>query len=279
MIENNILVKIIRLFEELEKVEVTENNTPYMLIYNGHSSVDEYLKHIKFLFNGFRDELWNLPYVVKEPDNRLPIYQNLLSAIKETKMRIDYYYKRDIFTNYFYTYLGEKIKSDKFPDYKKENYTDKSHYQHHKVHFIYELQLKMLNDVIRFLDIAFIFENGNIKKEQLMQLPKEPPVISQKLLKETKELLSNLDRIDSKLGVEELAPLQLILHEHLSDKPLNKSNLSRIISQIYSTPKAEEPKANQIYNAFFDLKQQTKDIIKKLLIDIINDLNKDGSKN
>lgn len=206
----------------------------------------DYNEELEGYLNNFRQELLDLPFRLNAKSCRKTYFNNLYDEFIISKGALNKQFEQ-ILTRSF-----DCIKEQKntfrfyYPRYLRKKYLEKARDAYQKICIAYNLQNDKIENAIEILT-SYAINDG----------------IDLKIMKEHSE------RLRTTLSSPELAFLSFVIFQSISEDPkFNRSLLSRIVSDNFSTKRSENPKASQIRKHFTEVNDKVKTNVKKILIEL-----------
>jgi hypothetical protein len=237
--------------EDLSKIDVNITRCcikccsfKYLTHYNGFYQVQRYKRYLERRLTKFRHEIQQLPLKLHSGQARKVIYKNLYEEFKLTKDKLIEQFESKVKSLYNYSYIGKEEFTGKPIKLLKKNYPHNSSYENHKVHFMYQIQYDTLINAIEILEQHAELDNN--------------------ALSEYESLAPN--RIKTNLSSPELSYFfSLVCDVITPEDAINKTDLSKMIANTFSTKKALFPKPNQIRKHFTEVNDKVKSNVKELI--------------
>ena len=236
----------------------------YVTTYNGCDKAADFFRDLDKLFKPFKYELQHLSLNYPSKDGRQVFLTGLHQNLLEIKLENEETFKSEIQPNFKYLYLGDHGVLKQFPDkFCKLLHDSKIDYEHHKVHYMYQVQYRMINKAIDLV----ILNAGNEGKDLS---PQEKDISSS----DPSMATSINRRAKTPLTLTQLAHFIDVASEAVTDGSMGKSELAEFVSESFETPRSKRPSKRQIYKAFYDVDESTREVVKARVIEMLNRVNR-----
>jgi hypothetical protein len=236
--------------EKVGKLEVKwskKYGKKYLTFATEFKTKDEYWALLDETFIEYKKEVLSLPFKLKTKQSRKVFLSNLYDEFALARNRLDREYKKIL--RQVYDCINEEVKSFDFycPRFCKRYYLKTSREAYHKIFVAYSIHKEEIDKAIEILNVSA--ENDGVK------------------LKTHKETFN--ERIKTKLSSPELSYLFFILLQNVAeDKDFNRSQLSRLLANNFSTKRTLVPQANQIRKHFTEVNDSVKNNVEKLFVEL-----------
>lgn len=238
----------------------------YVTTYNGFEKVNCFTYQLHKYMQHCQNELQHLPLNQPKRDGRMDyiviLYKNLLEAkkiIEAPKI------KETLDKRFSYIYCGNELKLKRFPSkFIKGKHPSNIDYQNHKIHFMYKHHRRVVYHAIE--QIKLMSSNTELLNSLII---KTNPCLSntQNLIRESEA--HQISRCKTSLSVNQLARFFDLIMEEISSVIINKKELAQLLSILFETPKTKKPSHQQIYKAFYNVDESTKEVVKDVVLKIL----------
>jgi len=253
----------VKFIEALQKVEANSLEFPtslsknlYKTSYNDFFKVSDFLRNLDELYKAFQYELQYLPLNCPSDNGRKVFLINLHLILLRTRSAVEEKFQAEVQPKFEYLYLDKDIVLEKFPDaYCPLIHDSEKGYEHHKIHFMYQSQYRTVNEAI---DLVVVFANN--EGIDVSSKLGEHPITSPERGPRTKTVLT----------LAQLAHFMNLVSEAIGDGAIPKSDLAAFISSSFETARSKKPSQRQVYKSFFEVEESTREVVKDLVIKMLN---------
>lgn len=244
-----------------------DNGKEYVTTYNGFSKVNGFVTCLKKQMLLCRNELQHLPLNQPKRDGRMDYIVILYKNLHKVNIKVeDPKIIETLNRKFSYIYCGDETKLRRFPSkYYKEKHPTIVDYQNHKVHYMYNYHRKVVEHAIE--QIKFLSSNTELLNSLII-----PPYVSQEQKKIRESEAHPIERFKTSLSVNQLAYFFDLISEHIIDDSLSKRDVAQLLSKIFETPKTKEPSVQQIYKAFYNVDDSTKQVAKDIVLKMLKNI-------
>lgn len=229
-------------------------NVKYLTAYNDYQTVRDFVKEIKAQFNAFKFDLLLLPLSYPIPGNRqafvnhlheqFVVIHNRLLAYAEV-LKLDFAYTSNI---------PGLTEMDIFPRVQsKDTHPTERDYENHKVHYMHFYHRYIVIRAIEEVELYCQTEGFAYKSNGLNGSAKSNPAEA---------------HFKTDLSVEQVAFLFQILTDVICTG-VNKTELAKFLSQVFSTSRVSNPSYIQMKKAFYDVDEHTQQAVKDVILDML----------
>lgn len=242
------------------------NGKEYITTYNGFNKATNYISMLNKQMQECRSELQHLPLTQPKRDGRIDYVVILYKNFHRAKQKVENpKILQTLNRKFSYIYCGNEANLKRFPKrYSAEKHPTNKDYQNHKVHFMYAYHKKVINHVIE--QIKFL--SGNKELLNSLIIPNSP-FVNHLTFPKGKSETQPIPKFKTSLSVNQLACFFDLIAEHIVED-LSKKEIAIILSQIFETPKSKQPSVHQIYKAFYNVDESTKEIIKNIILKMLH---------
>lgn len=219
----------------------------YLTFIEEFTTTAEYNEKLDTYLGEFRKEILNLPFLLSTKQSRKTFLNNLHDEFLLAEELLKTQFEQAI--NESYECISIQKKNFKFyvPRYCQKQYINKARVAYSKMHIAFALQKDKI-------EIAVITLNSIAMNDGI----------------ELKTINNDSDeRIQTTLSSPELAFLSfVILQKVAKNKDFNRSHLSRILADNFSTKKTTSPQANQLRKHFTEVNDNVQSKVEKLFIEL-----------
>ncbi|MDA3883821.1 MAG: hypothetical protein PF481_11115 [Bacteroidales bacterium] len=233
--------------EKIGRIEVKKSNIfrkRYLTFIEEFSSEQEYKdKLVEYLYI-FRKEIQRLPFNLETKQSREVFLNNLYDEFLYTRELLNEQFKRIISQSHD-CILAQKVKFKCFcPRYFQKIYLVKARRAYHNLNIVFALHIDTIENAIDVLKLTALNEGFEIKSPEYLFG----------------------ERIKTTLSSPELAYLSFVILQKVSEDPnFNRSHLSRLLADNFSTKKTSSPQASQLRKHFTDVNDGVRLRVEKLI--------------
>lgn len=241
-----------------------KNGNDYVTTYNGFSKVNCFITHLKKKMQLCQNELQHLPLNQPTRDGRMDYIVILYKNLHKAKLKVENpKIQESLERRFYYVYYGDEPKLKRFPcNYSKEKYPTDKDYQNHKVHFMYNYHKKTIDYAIE--QIKFLSNNKELLNSVII-----PPYVSQEQNSIRESEAHPIQRFKTSLTVNQLAYFFDLISDIVISDSISKREVAQLLSQTFETPKTKQPSVQQIYKAFYNVDNSTKETIKDIVLKML----------
>ena len=242
-----------------------KNKENYVTTYNGFAKVSCFMSRLYKQMQQCQNELRHLPLNQPKRDGRMDYIVILYKNLHEAKEKIEAPKITETLNRKFgYIYCGNETKLKRFPSkFSKGKHPSSIDYQNHKVHFMFNHHKQVIYHAIeriKFLSCNTAFLNTLIQTNPSVS-------ILQNSIRESEA--HPIYRCKTSLSVNQLSYLFDLILDVVSSEPVNKKELAKQLSEMFETTKTKKPSHQQIYKAFYDVDENTKEVVKDAVLKIL----------
>ncbi|MCB9335816.1 MAG: hypothetical protein H6586_06685 [Flavobacteriales bacterium] len=211
-----------------------------------------------------RNELQHLPLNQPKRDGRIDYIVILYKNLHKARIKVDNPKIIETLNRKFsYIFCGDETILKRFPSsYSKERYPTNKDYQNHKVHFMYHYHKKIIDHAIE--QIKFLSSNTELLNSVII-----PPYVSQEQNQIRESEAHPIQRFKTSLSVNQLAYFFDLISDIVISDSISKREVAQLLSQIFETPKTKKPSVQQIYKAFYNVDDSTKEVVKDVVLKML----------
>ncbi len=233
--------------EKIGKIEVKYSKKfrqRYLTFTEEFSSEQEYKEKLDEFLNEFRKEIQSLPFSLNSKQSRKTFLHNLYDELLFTREHLNEQFILLISQSHNCISLQKVRFKYYFPKYFQKKYLKEARTAYQKLHIIFTLQIDKIENAVDILKITALNDGFEMDTSDWQ----------------------NFKRFKTNLSSQELAYLSFRIMKKVSIDPnFNRTHLSRILADNFSTKKADFPKAEQIRKQFTDVNDNVKNRIESLL--------------
>jgi hypothetical protein len=213
-----------------------------------------------------QNELQHLPLNQPKRDGRIDYIVILYKNLHEEKFIIESSKIRETLDKKFsYIYCGDESKLKRFPvKFSKEKHPTYVDYQNHKIHFMHNHHKRVVYHTIE--RIKLMSSNTDILNSLII---KTNPAVSKVRNSNRESEAHQIYRCKTSLSVNQLSHLFELIMDFVSSDPVNKKELAKQLSEMFETPKTKNPSHQQIYKAFYNVDDSTKEVVRDIVLKIL----------
>jgi len=218
----------------------------YLMFIEEFTSEAEYNAKLDEYFNKYRKEILSLPFNLNTKQSRKVFLNNLYDEFLLTKESLNIQYKQVLIRSF------DCINNQKdgfkfyFPRYLQKKYLITARAAYRKMHIAYSLHNEKIESAVEILKSSALNDGIELK-------------VSEENIEE---------RIKTSLSSPELSYLFYVIFQKVADdKNFNRSLLSRLLANNFSTKKTLSPQANQIRKHFTEVNDNVKFKVEKLFVE------------
>ena len=243
-----------------------ENEKNYITTYNGFEKVSCFMEKLHRSMQHCQNELQHLPLNQPKRDGRMDYIVILYKNLHEAKSKVESSkIKETLDKKFSYIYCGNEEKLKRFPSKfiigKHPSYID---YQNHKIHFMHHHHKKVVSHAIE--RIKLMTSNTELLNSLII---KTNPAVSDLQNSNRESEAHPIYRCKTSLSVNQLSHLFDLILDVISSEPVNKKDLAKQLSEMFETPKTQNPSHQQIYKAFYDVDNSTREVVKDAVLKIL----------
>jgi len=233
--------------EKIGKIEVKYSKKfrkRYLTFTEEFSSEQEYKEKLDEYLNEFRKEIQSLPFSLNSKQSRKTFLHNLYDEFLYTREHLNEQFIQLISQSHNCISLQKRRFKCCFPKYFQKKYLKKARTEYRKLHIVFTLRVDKIDNAVNILKLTAL--NDGIEMDT--------------------SGWHNPKRFKTNLSSRELAYLSFRIMKKVSIDPnFNRTHLSRILAENFSTKKADFPKAEQIRKQFTDVSDNVKNKVESLL--------------
>ncbi len=233
--------------EKIGKIEVKYSRKfrkRYLTFTEEFSSEQEYNERLDEYLNEFRKEIQSLPFSLNSKQSRKAFLHNLYDEFLYTREHLNEQFIQLISQSHDCITLQKVRFKCCFPKYFQKKYLKKARTAYRKLHIVFTLRIDKIENAVDVLKLTALNDGIEIDTSNW----------------------SSQKRFKTNLSSPELAYLSFRIMEKVSVDPnFNRTHLSRILAENFSTKKAEFPKAAQIRKQFTEVNDNVKNRVESLL--------------
>ncbi|MCU4174003.1 hypothetical protein [Carboxylicivirga sp. N1Y90] len=232
--------------EKIGRIEVvysTKFRKQYITITEEFSSELEYKEKLDEYLIKFRKEILSLPFSLNTKQSRKAFLNNLLDEFLYTRENLNEQFKKVISQSQDCISKQRVKYKCCFPRYLQKKYLTKARKEYQKLHIAFAVRIDKIENAVDVLKLTAL--NDGIEIKSFNQECQE--------------------RFKTKLSSPELAYLSFKIMQKVSEDPdFNRSHLSRLLAENFSTKKAVFPKASQVRKQFTEVNDSVKNRVESL---------------
>jgi hypothetical protein len=219
----------------------------YLAYFEKFENENEYKIHLEKYLKDFRHEIRKLPLKSPVKKARQTLLNNLYDELLLTEEILHLQCNQVITKSKKCIFNKNRILKYCFPRFLRKKYLTKARQVYQKINFVYFIQKDIIESAIKIIKISALNDGVELK---------------------TIEKQLN-ERFKTDLSSSELSYLFYLLFEEVStDKNFNRSNLSKLLADNFSTKKTLTPQYKQIKKHFFDVNDSVKKRIEKMFFEL-----------
>ncbi|MCW3788505.1 hypothetical protein [Plebeiibacterium sediminum] len=238
--------------EKIGKIEVKYSRKfrkRYLTFTEEFSSEQEYNQQLDEYLIEFRKEIQSLPFSLNSKQSRKVFLHNIYDEFLYTRERLNEQFIQLVSQSHDCITLQKVRFKCCFPKYFQKKYLKKARTAYRQLHVVFTLRIDKIETAVDILKLTAL--NDGIEMDIS---DKQSPV-----------------RFKTNLSSPELAYLSFRIMNKVSVDPnFNRTHLSRILADNFSTKRAEFPKAEQIRKQFTDVNDNVKNKVESLLEELAN---------
>lgn len=205
-----------------------------------NDQLDEYLHR-------FKKEILSLPFILNTRQSRNVFLNNLFDEFLHTREQLTNQFQLIIKESHDCISVQKRRFRYCFPDYRQKAYLSKARKEYQNLYTAFKLRIEKIEDAVDLLKL--IAQNDGIEMK-----PTET---------------DNQERFKVKLSSSEFSYLTFRLMQKVADSPdFNRSQLSRVLADNFSTKRATTPKASQIRKQFTDVSDSVRQSVESLFSEL-----------
>lgn len=232
--------------EKIGRINIRHKKKCLGLI-NEFRSETYYNDRLEKYFNEFKKEILGLPFLLNSKHSRKAFLNNLHDEFITTKDTLNEQLHKNLDDSYNKTVERKLHSKYYYPRFLRRKYLLKVRGAYQKMHLVCLLHQNKIDEALELLKQIAL--NDGIELNTIEE--------------------ASVERIKSNLSSPELAYLTyLIVKKTANDPDFNRTHLSNMLADNFSTKKADAPRASQIRKHFTEVNDNVKSNIEKLLRDL-----------
>ena len=232
--------------EKIGRIEVeysTKFRKRYLTITEEFSSEQEYKKKLDKYLNEFRKEILSLPFSLNTKQSRKVFLNNLHDEFLFTRENLNEQFKTVISQSQDCISTQRVKFKCCFPRFLQKKYLIEARKHYQKLHIAFAVRIDKIENADEVLKLTALNDGIEIKSFNN----------------------NSQERFKTKLSSPELAYLSFKIMQKVSEDPdFNRSHLSRLLAENFSTKKAVFPKASQVRKQFTEVNDSVKNRVESL---------------
>ena len=219
----------------------------YLTYFEEFENENECKIRLENYLKDFRHEIQSLPFRLPTRQARQTFLNNIYDELLLTKETLYLQYNQTIIDSN--KCISNKIRIFKycFPRFLQKKFITKARQVYKKIHFVYFSQKEIIENAIEILKISALNDGVELKATE-------------------KQLC---ERFKTDLSSAELSYFFYLAFEQVSiDNNFNRSNLSKLLADNFSTKMTLTPQPKQIKKHFFDVNNLVKNRVEKMFFEL-----------
>ena len=236
--------------EKIGKIEVKYSKKfrkQYLTFTEEFTSEQEYNEKLDEYLREFRKEIQRLPFKLNSKHSRKTFLYNLYDEFIYTKELLHEQFKHIVLQSHDCITFQKTRFQFCFPRYFQKKYLLKARKAYHKIHVAFRSRIDKIEDAVEILKVIALNDGIEINTANCYCQ----------------------ERIKTKISSPELAYIAFsILRKVAEDPDFNRSHLSRLLAENFSTKMCLSPKASQIRKHFTEVSDSVKNRVETLFKDL-----------
>ncbi|HAF27766.1 MAG TPA: hypothetical protein DCG75_01850 [Bacteroidales bacterium] len=230
----------------------TRSPIKYLTLFDEFENEIKYKEQLENCLKGFRHEIQSLPFKLPIKQARKVFLNNLYDEFLLAKEKLYFQFNQAISKSHECVHINKGKFKYYLPRFLLKQYLTKVRLVNQKLFLVYYLQNDIIENAIEILKNTALNDGIELKVLEI----------------------NLVERVKTNLSSSELSYFFFLILQKVSiDSNFNRSNLSKILADNFSTKKTISPQANQIRKHFTEVNDNVKNKVEKLFLELSNNAN------